>query len=75
MGGWCLDQGAKDMVTKKVKIPQKIPPRSVVRLVKADSRTPEWSNSFGKLYRIGYYNPVHPHYIALIDDNGSNYDY
>ena len=37
-------------------IPKVIPPRSRVRLVKADKRTLSWRKNLGRLFRIGYYS-------------------
>ena len=40
------------------RIPKVIPPRSRVRLVRADDRTPSWRNDIGREFRVGYYNPT-----------------
>ena len=37
------------------RLPKVIPPRSRVRLVKADRRTPGWRTEIGRPFRIGYY--------------------
>jgi hypothetical protein len=37
-------------------IPKVIPPRSRVRLVKADRHTPAWRKDVGRRLRIGYYS-------------------
>jgi hypothetical protein len=37
-------------------IPKIIPPRSKVRLVKADKKTPSWRKQIGRQFRVGYYN-------------------
>ena len=37
-------------------IPKVIPPRSRVRLARADRRTPCWKNDIGRRFRIGYYS-------------------
>ena len=37
-------------------IPKVIPPRSKVRLVKADRKTPSWRKHIGRQFRVGYYN-------------------
>ena len=36
-------------------LPKIIPPRSRVRLAKADQETPEWRAEIGGQFRIGYY--------------------
>jgi hypothetical protein len=38
------------------KLPKVIPPRSRVRLVRADKRTPSWNKEVGRQFRVGYYN-------------------
>jgi len=38
-------------------IPKVIPPRSRVRLVKADRYTPAWRKDVGRQFRVGYYSP------------------
>lgn len=48
-----------------------IPPLTVVELVKADSTTPEWKNSIGKRYRVGYYNAKDGlNTVWLVDQEG-----
>jgi hypothetical protein len=37
------------------RIPKVIPPRSRVRLVRADKRTPAWKKDVGREFRVGYY--------------------
>jgi hypothetical protein len=37
-------------------IPNVIPPRSRVRLVKADRHTPTWRKDVGRRFRVGYYS-------------------
>jgi hypothetical protein len=37
-------------------IPRVIPPRSRVRLVHADHKTPGWKKEVGRQFRIGYYS-------------------
>jgi|SRR5260370_1920889 len=39
------------------KIPKIIPPRSRVRLTRADDRTPNWKKDIGRHFRVGYYSP------------------
>ena len=36
-------------------IPKIIPPRSRVRLARADRRTPSWRKETGREFRVGYY--------------------
>jgi HEAT repeats len=38
------------------KIPKIIPPRSRVRLLRTDNRTPEWKRDIGRRFRVGYYS-------------------
>ena len=38
------------------RIPRVIPPRSRVRLVRADRLTPEWRKEIGREFRVGYYS-------------------
>jgi hypothetical protein len=37
-------------------LPKAIPPRSVVTLVRADEKTPQWREQIGRRFRIGYYS-------------------
>jgi hypothetical protein len=37
-------------------IPKIIPPRSKVRLVRADTKTPSWLKDVGRQFRVGYYS-------------------
>jgi hypothetical protein len=37
-------------------IPIVVPPRSRVRLVKADRHTPNWRKAIGRRFRVGYYS-------------------
>jgi hypothetical protein len=39
------------------RIPKVIPPRSRVRLIRADGQTPSWKKDTGRQFRVGYYNP------------------
>lgn len=39
------------------RIPKIIPPRSRVRLIRADDQTPSWKKDIGRHFRVGYYNP------------------
>ena len=41
---------------KAIQIPKVIPPRTRVRLVRADRATPGWKNEIGRRFRIGYYS-------------------
>ena len=38
-------------------IPEILPPRSVVRLIKATKDAPKWKDQVGREFRIGYYSP------------------
>jgi hypothetical protein len=38
------------------RIPRIIPPRSRVRLVRADRTTREWQREIGRQFRVGYYS-------------------
>ena len=38
------------------RIPRMIPPRSRVRLVRADDGTPNWKKDIGRQFRVGYYS-------------------
>jgi len=52
-------------------VPDIIPPRSIVKLTRADDDTPGWKDSIGKRYRIGYYSKQDGlDVIWLVDDNG-----
>lgn len=39
------------------RIPKIIPPRSRVRLIRADEQTPTWKKGIGRQFRVGYYSP------------------
>jgi hypothetical protein len=39
------------------RIPKVIPPRSRVRLIRADGQTPSWKKDTGRQFRVGYYKP------------------
>lgn len=52
-----------------------IPPRSVVELIKADRKTPEWKGMVGNQFRIGYYNPNHGlEDIWIVNSQGEYWD-
>jgi hypothetical protein len=38
------------------RIPKVIPPRSRVRLIRADDQTPSWKKDIGREFRVGYYS-------------------
>jgi hypothetical protein len=44
------------MIDANVRLPKVIPPRSRVRLVKADRHTPTWRKDVGRRFRVGYYS-------------------
>ena len=57
--------------TKRKTMPDVIPPRSLVRLAKADYKTPVWKDQIGKVFRIGYYSPrCGFDVIHLVDEQG-----
>lgn len=41
---------------RRAKLPKIIPPRSVFRLARGDSETPNWAAEIGRVFRIGYYS-------------------
>jgi hypothetical protein len=47
--------GGKERWRKRI-LPKVIPPRSQVRLVKADKHTPGWRKNVGRQFRVGYYS-------------------
>jgi HEAT repeats len=52
-------------------VPKIIPPRSRVRLVKADRRTPTWQKDVGRQFRVGYYSRKDGlDCIWLVNENG-----
>jgi len=52
-------------------IPKLIPPRSRVRLVRTDRRTPSWHKDVGRQFRVGYYSREDGlDCIWLVDENG-----
>lgn len=49
-----------------------IPPKSILELVRADSKTPLWANSLGSRYRVGYYNRRDGlDVVWLVDESGT----
>jgi hypothetical protein len=56
----------------RAELSRPIPPRSVVELVHADSRTPAWRRQIGRQFRIGYYSPKDGlDTVWLVDDAGT----
>ena len=54
-----------------MKRPKVIPPRSRVRLIRADKRTPEWRKDVGCQFRVGYYSRKDGlGCIWLVNENG-----
>jgi hypothetical protein len=52
-------------------VPKRIPPRSRVRLVRADRRTPTWQKDVGRQFRVGYYSrKAGLNCIWLVNENG-----
>ena len=41
---------------EKAVLPKIIPPRSIFRLVRSDTKTPVWNAHVGRTFRIGYYS-------------------
>jgi hypothetical protein len=39
-----------------MKVPDIIPPKTLVRLSRYDSSTPEWRRQIGREFRVGYYS-------------------
>jgi hypothetical protein len=53
------------------RLPRVIPPRSRVRLIRADKRTPEWRKDVGRQFRVGYYSRKDGlDCIWLVNENG-----
>lgn len=53
------------------KIPKIIPPRSRVRLIRADRKTPSWKKDIGRQFRVGYYSRKDGlDCIWLVNENG-----
>jgi len=53
------------------RVPKVIPPRSRVRLVRADKQTPHWNKQLGRQFRVGYYSRKDGlECIWLVDENG-----
>jgi hypothetical protein len=54
------------------KIPKIIPPRSRVRLIRADRQTPSWKRAIGRQFRIGWYSHKDGlDCIWLVNENGT----
>jgi hypothetical protein len=47
--------GGREQWRKRI-LPKVIPPRSRVRLIRADKRTPGWRKDVGRQFRVGYYS-------------------
>lgn len=57
------------MLTRRT--PKIIPPRSRVRLLRADRRTPSWKHDVGRQFRVGYYSRKDGlDCIWLVNENG-----
>jgi hypothetical protein len=53
------------------RIPKVIPPRSRVRLIRADDQTPAWKKDIGRQFRVGYYSPKDGlDCIRLVNEDG-----
>lgn len=46
----------RDLRDEQKDLPRVIPPRSVFRLVRSDSNTPDWKKDVGREFRVGYYS-------------------
>src|SRR5712671_5559220 len=54
------------------RIPKVIPPRSRVRLLRADDQTPSWKKDIGRQFRVGYYSRKDGlDCIWLVNENGA----
>jgi hypothetical protein len=54
-----------------MKVPSVIPPRSIIRLARADSSAPAWIAQIGREFRVGYYSPQDGlDCIWLVNSNG-----
>jgi hypothetical protein len=48
-----------------------IPPKSIVKLVRFDAKTPAWADDINKIYRVGYYSKQDGlDVIWLVNDSG-----
>jgi len=53
------------------KIPQIIPPRSRVRLIRVDDQAPAWKKQVGRQFRVGCYDPKDGlNCIWLVNEDG-----
>jgi hypothetical protein len=48
--------GADGLGLRMKQVPKVIPPRTRVRLVRADRKTPAWKKEIGREFRVGYYS-------------------
>lgn len=56
---------------KTMKIPQIIPPKTLVRLSRYDEATPQWAKQIGREFRVGFYSPSDGlECIWLVNDSG-----
>ena len=54
-----------------MKIPEIIPPKTLVRLSRYDSTTPEWKRYIGREFRVGYYSEQDGlDCVWLVNDDG-----
>jgi hypothetical protein len=59
----------------KTALPHPVPPRSVVRLIRSDKKTPAWQGREGTVYRVGYYSRQDGlEEIRLVDSEGQYID-
>ena len=59
------------MDAEDAKVPEVIPPRSIIRLVRADKCTPAWKEDVGRVFRVGYYSRQDGlNVIWMVNDDG-----
>jgi hypothetical protein len=59
------------ITTKGTRIPKIIPPKTIVRLVRATKHTPFWKLTVGTSFRVGYYSKQDGlDVIWLVDSDG-----
>jgi hypothetical protein len=64
-------KGGSPRSPKKKTMPKVIPPRSLFRLERSDSKTSAWRKDVGRVFRIGYYSQQDGlDVIWLVNENG-----
>ena len=57
--------------TRQINAPIPIPPQSVIRLARADRKTPDWRKDIGRVFRVGYYRKMDGlDCVWLVNDDG-----